>query len=124
VTIALPLFGAADAEVARARAAEGRAEAELAAARREGAVTLVLAERTRDLAARRLEADREAVRHATRVAQLSATAYREGAYPIATVLEAQRNARDALRRYIDDLIASRTAAAAYRLAVIAGGPTP
>jgi outer membrane protein TolC len=64
------------------------------------------------------------VRDAQRVATLSLTAYREGAYPLATVLEAQRNARDAMRQYLQDLMTSRSAEAAYRLATTAGGATP
>ena len=40
---------------------------------------------------------------ANRVAALSLTAYREGASSLPNVLEAQRNARDVLAQYIDDL---------------------
>jgi outer membrane protein TolC len=52
---------------------------------------------------------------ADRVARLSLRAYAEGAYPLTTVLEAQRNARDSLVELIDDLVAANTAAAALRL---------
>jgi cobalt-zinc-cadmium efflux system outer membrane protein len=124
ITVTVPLFGAKQAEVARARAERERARAELAAARRETAAALAAAGRARDLAVARTETDREAASHAERVARLSATAFREGAYPLATVLEAQRNAREAQRQYLDDLIASRIAMAAYRLASTGGGASP
>ena len=40
---------------------------------------------------------------ATRIAAMSLTAYREGAQGLPAVLEAQRNARDILSQYVDDL---------------------
>jgi hypothetical protein len=46
---------------------------------------------------------------------MSLQAYAEGAVALANVLEAQRNAREALGRYIDDLAAADVAAAALRL---------
>jgi len=46
---------------------------------------------------------------------MSLQAYGEGAVALASVLEAQRNAREALGRYIDDLAAADAAAAATRL---------
>src|SRR5207245_961674 len=52
---------------------------------------------------------------ADRVAAMSLQAYAEGAIPLANVLEAQRNAREALGRYIDDLAAAHTAIALVRL---------
>ncbi|MDQ2766828.1 MAG: hypothetical protein M3Y30_06700, partial [Gemmatimonadota bacterium] len=66
-------------------------------------------------ASARVVRDRQLVEAANRVARLSLRAYAEGAYPLTTVLEAQRNARDTLGELIDDLVAVNTAAAALRL---------
>jgi hypothetical protein len=46
---------------------------------------------------------------------MSLQAYAEGAYPLANVLEAQRNAREVLAQLIDDTAALAGAAAALRL---------
>jgi cobalt-zinc-cadmium efflux system outer membrane protein len=124
VSIPIPLFSHGGAEVEQARAAADRARAELAAAERETELALATARREREVATARLAVDRAMVQDARRVAALSLTAYREGAYPLATVLEAQRNARDAQRQYLQDLMTSRGAEAAYRLATTAGGATP
>ena len=120
----LPIFSRGGAQVAQARAAAARAQAELATVRRETELALATATRERELARARLEIDRAMVAAAEKVATLSLTAYREGAYPLATVLEAQRSARDALRQYLDDLVAGQTAEAALALALSAGGPPP
>ena len=63
----------------------------------------------------RVVRDRRLVETANRVARLSLQAYVEGAYPLTTVLEAQRNARDTLSELIDDLVAANAAAATLRL---------
>ncbi|HEX9393755.1 MAG TPA: hypothetical protein VF923_03830, partial [Gemmatimonadales bacterium] len=49
------------------------------------------------------------------VAAMSLRAYAEGAVALPNVLEAHRNARDALARYIDDLAAANDTYAALRL---------
>jgi len=49
-----------------------------------------------------------------RVAAMSLQAYGEGAIALANVLEAQRNAREILARYIDDLAAADAAARTLR----------
>ncbi|HWC73030.1 MAG TPA: hypothetical protein VG454_03760, partial [Gemmatimonadales bacterium] len=54
------------------------------------------------------------VASANRVAAMSLQAYSEGAVALANVLEAQRNAREILARYIDDLAAADTAARTLR----------
>ena len=76
-----------------------------------------MARARRELAAAtaRVARDRQLVETANRVARLSLQAYVEGQYPLTTVLEAQRNARDTLSELIDDLDAANTAAAALRL---------
>src|SRR3989449_781682 len=55
------------------------------------------------------------VERANRVAAMSLQAYSEGAIPLANVLEAQRNAREILARYIDDLATADAAARALKL---------
>ena len=98
-----------------AQAERDRARAELAAAERESAALVTRARSDLAAAAQRVARDRQLVETANRVARLSLQAYVEGAYPLTTVLEAQRNARDTLADLIDDLVAANTAAAALRL---------
>jgi cobalt-zinc-cadmium efflux system outer membrane protein len=124
VSLPLPLWNSGRAEVEQARAMEARAEAELASLRRETNLAVAAAQRQRSIAFARIEVDRTTVASAQRVATLSLTAYREGAYPVATVLEAQRSVREALRGYQEDLMLHWTAEAAYRLVTTAGGATP
>ncbi|MGH7670690.1 MAG: hypothetical protein ACRENQ_14490, partial [Gemmatimonadaceae bacterium] len=69
----------------------------------------------RAIALQRVARDRTLLASANRVAAMSLTAYREGAAPLATVLQAQSNARDTLGQYILDVGAANTAAAALRL---------
>jgi outer membrane protein TolC len=58
------------------------------------------------------------VASANRVAAMSLTAYREGASSLPNVLEAQRNARDVLAQYVDDLAAAWIASAVLRVATL------
>ena len=115
VSVPLPLFNQGQGAVAVAQAERDRARVELAAAQRESAA--LIAKARRDLAASlmRVVRDRRLVETANRVARLSLQAYVEGAYPLTTVLEAQRNARDTLSELIDDLVAANAAAATLRL---------
>jgi len=92
-----------------------RAQAELDLVRRETDATIARARRERTAALARLERDARLLASADRVAAMSLQAYAEGAIPLANVLEAQRNAREALGRYIDDLAAAHTAIALVRL---------
>jgi cobalt-zinc-cadmium efflux system outer membrane protein len=124
VTIPLPIFDRGSAQVASAEAALMRARAERLAMERDVESALPAAHRRWEAARARIAVDQDAVQSARNVAELAQTAYREGAYTLASVLEAQRSARDTLRRLIEDLMAGREAAAAYRLAVTAGGATP
>ncbi len=111
----LPLFNWNGGEVARASAARDRAQASLDAVRRETAAGLARARRGLVLARARLERDRRLLASADRVAAMSLQAYAEGAVALPTVLEAQRSAREALVRYIDDLAGANDAVAAVRL---------
>ena len=115
VSIPLPLFNQGQGAIAVAQAERDRARAELAAAQRESAALVARARSELAAASTRVARDRQLVETANRVARLSLQAYVEGAYPLTTVLEAQRNARDTLVDLIDDLVAANTAAAALRL---------
>lgn len=115
VSIPLPLFNQGQGAVAVAQAERDRARAQLAAAERESAALIARARSDLAAASQRVARDRQLVETANRVARLSLQAYVEGAYPLTTVLEAQRNARDTLADLIDDLVAANTAAAALRL---------
>ncbi|HMI56590.1 MAG TPA: TolC family protein [Gemmatimonadaceae bacterium] len=115
ISIPLPLFSQGRGSIAVAEAERDRARAELAATQRESAAQVSRARRELAAATVRVERDRLLVESANRVARLSLQAYVEGQYPLTTVLEAQRNARDTLAELIDDLVSANTAAAALRL---------
>src|SRR2546426_9958461 len=115
ISLPLPLFNWSGGEAAQAAAARDRARAELDLVRRETAASLSRARRELAAALDRVRRDQEILTSADRVAAMSLQAYAEGAVALASVLEAQRNAREALGRYIDDLAAADGAAAAVRL---------
>src|SRR6266545_2126877 len=77
LSLPLPLFNWNGGEVAQAAAARERAQAHV-------------------------DRDRRLLASADRVAAMSLTAYAEGAVALPNVLEAQRNSREALGRYIDE----------------------
>lgn len=108
-SLPFPLFNRGGGEVTRAIADRDRARAELDLTRRE--TDAAVARARRELAAARDRARRSAdlVASANRIAAMSLQAYGEGAVPLANVLEAQRNAREILARYIDDLAAADAA---------------
>lgn len=114
-SLPLPLFNWSGGEVMRAVAERDRARAQLDLTRRETTAAVVRARR--DLAAARARLNRATglVESANRIAAMSLRAYSEGAVALASVLEAQRNAREILARYIDDLAAADAAARAVRL---------
>ncbi len=115
VSVPLPLFNQGRGSVAVAEAERDRARVELAAAERASATLLAKARRDLATSSARVARDRSLVETANRVARRSLQAYAEGAYPLTTVLEAQRNARDSLAALIDDLVAANAAMAALRL---------
>jgi cobalt-zinc-cadmium efflux system outer membrane protein len=115
LSLPLPLFNWNGGEVRQAAAARDRAQAALDLVRRETGAEAARARRGFALARVRLERDRRLLESADRVAAMSLQAYAEGATPLANVLEAHRNAREALGRYIDDVAAASNAAAAVRL---------
>ena len=108
-SLPFPLFNRSGGEVTRATGERDRARAELDLTRRE--TDAAVARARRELVAARDRARRSAdlVASANRIAAMSLQAYGEGAVPLANVLEAQRNAREILARYIDDLAAADAA---------------
>ena len=122
-SLPFPLFHHSGGEVTRAIAERDRARAELDLTRR--ATDAAVARARRELIAARDRARRSAdlVTSANRIAGMSLQAYGEGAVALATVLEAQRNAREILARYIDDLAAADAALRMLRwLTATAGQP--
>lgn len=115
LALPIPLFHRNGGEVAQARAARERARAELDLARREQDAELQNARRVFAVARTRVMRDRALLAGADQVAAMSLQAYREGAVPLANVLEAQRLAREALGRYVDDIAADNDAAGLVRL---------
>jgi cobalt-zinc-cadmium efflux system outer membrane protein len=115
VSIPLPLLNRNRGAIAVAEAERARAEAELALVRFETNATIGRASRSRTLALEKLQRDRVLVASAERIAAMSLTAYREGAQALPTVLEAQRNAREILSQYIDDLAEAWIATATLQL---------
>jgi cobalt-zinc-cadmium efflux system outer membrane protein len=115
LSIPLPFFSQNRGAIALAAADRERARVELETVRRESASLIARARRELAAAATRAARDRELVASADRVARMSLQAYAEGAYPLANVLEAQRNARDVLAQLIDDTAAVSGAASALRL---------
>jgi outer membrane protein, heavy metal efflux system len=114
-SLPLPLFNWSGGEVMRAAAERDRARAQLDLTRRETTAAVAQARRTLAAARARLNRGAALVESANRIAVMSLRAYSEGAVPLANVLEAQRNAREIVARYIDDLAAADTAARALRL---------
>ncbi|HEX6965148.1 MAG TPA: TolC family protein, partial [Gemmatimonadaceae bacterium] len=92
-----------------------RARAELALAKQESDATIAQSLRERAIALRKATRDEQLLASARRVAAMSLQAYREGAIPLANVLEAERNARDVQAQYIDDVAAANSAHAAVQL---------
>ena len=113
-SLPVPLFNWGRGDITRAAAERDRARAELDLTRRESDAAVVRARRELVGARDRLRRSAALVASANRVAAMSLQAYREGAIALATVLEAQRNAREILVRYIDDLAAADAAARTLR----------
>jgi cobalt-zinc-cadmium efflux system outer membrane protein len=114
IALPLPLLNRNSGPIAQAVAEQERARAELALATLESRTEITRALRAQAIALAKVERDRKLVTAADRVAAMSLTAYREGAAPLANVLEAQRNARDVLAQYVDDVAAAWTTGAALR----------
>lgn len=120
VVVSVPLFDGNRSAIAQARADVDRAVGALDLAERNSAAAIAEASLRRDGALSMLEGSRALLADAERVADLSGRAYEEGAFPLASVLEAQRGARVARLGYVDDVAAARVADADLRLALSAG----
>ena len=122
VSISLPLLNRNRGPIAAARANRDRAQAKLAVAEQESIGQIARAMRERRAAVERATRAAQLVESANRITAMSRTAYVEGAAGLASVLETQRNARETLGRYIDDLAAANLADAALRLATTTETP--
>lgn len=123
IALTLPLFDRRRGPIAQALAERDRAAADLAQARRESDAGIARARRERDVALARVQRDQRLLASAQRVTSLSFLAYREGAAGLPAVLEAARNAREMLARYVDDLAAAGIADAELRY-LTTTGPVP
>jgi cobalt-zinc-cadmium efflux system outer membrane protein len=115
ISLPFPLFNVNRGSIAVAAAERDRAQAELALARQESEAMIAQAVRERDVALLAARRDQLLLARAQRVAAMSLEAYREGAIPLANVLEAQRSARDVVAQYIDHVAAAHDANDAVRL---------
>ena len=115
LSIPLPLLNRNRGPIAQAVAERERARAELALTLFQTQATIGRAVRQRNVALEKLQRDRLLVESANRIVAMSLVAYREGAQSLATVLEAQRNAREILFQYISDLADVWIASATLRL---------
>jgi outer membrane protein, heavy metal efflux system len=123
ITLPLPFLNRNRGGVAEAQASLALARAELDLARIESAVDIAQARRAQVARQSRVGRDRLLVVSANRVAAMSLTSYREGAAPLATVLEARRTARDVLARYIDDVADAWITTARLRMLTLTAGPS-
>jgi outer membrane protein, heavy metal efflux system len=124
LSIPLPFLSQNRGLIAQAKAEQERARAELVLAQAQSAARVTRSLRENQLARARLERGRKLLEAAGRVARMSLTAYHEGAAPLATVLEAQRNARDVRAQYVSDLAQAWIASAALRLLTLAASAEP
>lgn len=118
LTLPLPLLNLNRGPIALADAERDRARAELAFAQAQSRADIARVLRERDIALARVSRDQQLLGSANRVATMSLTAYREGAAPLATVLEAQRSARDAMATYVDDTARAWIAIATARVVTL------
>ena len=115
IALPLPIFNWNGGAIARARAERDGAAARLEATRRAADAARARAVGERAVALTRARRDAGLVTSADSVAAMFLKAYAEGAVSLPEALEAQRNARDALARYVDDLALANTAVGFVRL---------
>jgi hypothetical protein len=94
----------------------------LALARRQTQTVIAQAVRERTVAMARAQRDQQLLASARRVSAMSMRAYQQGAAALPSVLEAERNARDVLAQYIDDVAAANRANDAVRLFTLTTRP--
>jgi cobalt-zinc-cadmium efflux system outer membrane protein len=122
ITLPIPFLNRNKGGIMAATAGLTRARAELSITRAQYAASLSHWRRRRATAYGRANRDRTLLESANRVASMSVRAYREGATPIANVMEAERSARDVLRQYVDDLADAWIADAVLRVLTLTTGP--
>jgi cobalt-zinc-cadmium efflux system outer membrane protein len=115
ISLPLPLFNWNGGAITRARAERDAAAARLEATRRAALAERTRAAGERPVAVARARRDAGLVTSADSVAAMFLQAYGEGAVSLPEVLEAQRNAREALGRYVDDLALANTAVGLVKL---------
>ena len=120
-SIPIPLLNRNGGPIAQAQAVRTRASAELTLARLETSARIARALRERTAFLARVARDQQLLASANRVAAMSLTAYRAGAASLPNVFEAQRNARDVLSQYIDDVAAAWIAESTLRLMTLTTG---
>ena len=120
-SIPLPLLNRNKGPIAQAAAERTRASAELALARLETEARIARAIRERSAFLARVARDQQLLASANRIAAMSLTAYRAGAVSLPNVFEAQRNARDVLSQYIDDVVGAWIAESTLRLMTLTAG---
>jgi outer membrane protein TolC len=123
-SIPLPFFSQNRGTVAQARAEQERARAELVLAQAQSAARIARGIRENTLARAKLDRGRRLLEAADRVARMSLIAYDEGAAPLVSVLEAQRNAREVRAQYLSDLAQAWIASAALRLFTLSAASEP
>jgi cobalt-zinc-cadmium efflux system outer membrane protein len=121
VSLPLPLLNRNAGPIAQAEAERTRARAELQLVTLESTTRIARAIRERTAAAARVARDQLLLASANRVAAMSITAYRAGASSLPNVFEAQRNAREVLSQYIDDVAAAWIANSTLRLMTLTTG---
>lgn len=103
LSLPVPFFNRNRGPIAQAQAEQARARAALSLVQLQSRAELARTRRELTMAYQRVQRSGALVESANRVAAMALTAYREGAVPLANVLEAQRNARDVLAAYVDDV---------------------
>ncbi|MEP6780879.1 MAG: TolC family protein [Gemmatimonadaceae bacterium] len=115
LALPFPLFNRNFASIQVAQAELARARANVAFVRLDQANALASAQRDATAARARLARSAGLVASANRVSALSLIAYREGATPLTSALDAQRSAREVLSQYVDDIATARIAESVLRL---------
>lgn len=121
LAVPLPLFNRNSANVQLAQTQVARARAAVTLARLEQSAAVTNARRAVSSTQVRLNRSQQLVAGANRIAALSLVAYREGAAPLAAVLDAQRSARETLAQFVDDVAAARIAESVLRFLSFPGG---
>jgi cobalt-zinc-cadmium efflux system outer membrane protein len=114
ISLPLPLFNRNAANIQVAQAELDRARVNIVVAQLGQTAALNGARRDANAAQQRNARSQQLVASANRIAALSLVAYREGAAPITTVLDAQRAARETLAQHVDDVATARIADSVLR----------